>query len=184
MVGQPSTYAVPPPVEQLTANCNSPVYASDQLVCGDIELRALDEQLATKIREKPNLGSREGSIYYEAQSTWFKRRSLCAMKSGHRQCLLEAYAERLRLLDAMGSIASANEALKSCKPGKASDTIKLTRSSSDTILVANMKGEVIGVAFQQGATKDWKPFMIYEKNQSKALLLSISKPIGKCPFPQ
>lgn len=182
--GQPATFAVPPPVEQLTADCNRPVYASDQLVCEDGELRSLDEKLAGQVRDKPQLGTLKGSTYYEAQSAWFKRRSLCAMKSSHRQCLLTAYAERIRIVDAMGSITPTNQALKSCKPRKVSEAIRLSRLSSEAILVANLKGEVIGVAFQQDATKVWQPFIRFEKNQSKVLLRGISNPIGKCPYPQ
>lgn len=181
--GQPSAFAVPPPVEQLTADCNRPVYASDQLVCDDGVLRSLDAQLASQVRDKPHLGTLDGTTYYETQSVWFKRRSLCAMKPGHRQCLLAAYAERIRILDAMGSNTHTNQALKGCKPRKASEAITLSRLSSDAILVANMKGEVLGVAFQQEADKDWQPFIRFEKNQSKVLLRGLSNPIGKCQYP-
>lgn len=34
--------AVPPPIAQRSADCAHPVYASDQLVCTDPELRAID----------------------------------------------------------------------------------------------------------------------------------------------
>jgi hypothetical protein len=35
MLLAPGVAAVPPPVEQVTADCKAPVYASDHLVCSD-----------------------------------------------------------------------------------------------------------------------------------------------------
>lgn len=37
--------AVPPPLPQIAANCDSPTYASDMLVCGDVSLRGLDARM-------------------------------------------------------------------------------------------------------------------------------------------
>lgn len=43
--------AVPPPVEQQTADCARPVYAIDQLICADSALRTEEDQLAAARRD-------------------------------------------------------------------------------------------------------------------------------------
>lgn len=87
--------AVPPPVEQLTANCVAPVFASDQLVCADPELRALDDQLRRILAARAGI---QGLELEESDYQWFLRRSRCAFQEEHRACLLQAYRERLALL--------------------------------------------------------------------------------------
>ena len=86
---------VPPPVEQSTADCARPVYASDQLLCDDPELRQLDTQLAEVLRVP---AAWNGSALIESDSQWFKRRSRCAFESDHRACLLQSYRDRLAFL--------------------------------------------------------------------------------------
>ncbi|WP_037497784.1 hypothetical protein [Sphingomonas jaspsi] len=86
--------AVPPPVDQTTADCARPVYATDQLVCGDAELRVLDQQLATALVGFEATSSR----WLEPQSNWLKRRSSCAFERDHRTCALSAYRERLAVV--------------------------------------------------------------------------------------
>jgi uncharacterized protein len=87
--------AVPPPVEQRTANCIAPVFASDMLVCSDPELRALDDQLRTILAARAGI---HPPGLEEDDSQWFPRRSRCAFQEAHRACLLQAYRERLALL--------------------------------------------------------------------------------------
>lgn len=89
--------AVPPPAEQLTANCVAPVFASDQLVCADPELRALDDQLRKILAVRAGM---QGEGLAESDYQWFLRRSRCAFQEAHRACLLQAYQERLALLQA------------------------------------------------------------------------------------
>lgn len=84
--------SVPPPATQTTADCARPVYASDQLVCGDTELRQLDARLAA-ILDMP--AAANGSALIESDDQWFKRRSRCAFETDHRACLLQSYRDRL-----------------------------------------------------------------------------------------
>jgi uncharacterized protein len=86
--------AVPPPAEQVTADCARPIYATDQLVCRDAELRALDLQLAQSL----TAFDAAPSPWLEAQSAWFKRRSRCAFQADHRTCAVWAYRERLKVV--------------------------------------------------------------------------------------
>lgn len=87
---------VPPPVEQSTADCARPVYASDQLLCDDPELRQLDTQLAAVLRVP---AAWNGSSLIESDSQWFKRRSRCAFETDHRACLVQSYRDRLAFLE-------------------------------------------------------------------------------------
>lgn len=88
--------AVPPPIEQTEANCDAPVYASDSLICADIELR--DEE--QRISHLSAAFDGPASAWLEPQSAWFKRRAMCAFQQRHRACILEANAERVAVLTA------------------------------------------------------------------------------------
>lgn len=88
--------ALPPPLDQVTAACDAPGYASDTLVCDDMELRKLDQLLLGKINRKRNL--LPGSTDAESDKDWFRRSRLCAFESDHRNCMLAAYCLRLTML--------------------------------------------------------------------------------------
>jgi len=88
--------AVPPPPEQVTANCVTPTYASDQLVCGDSELLALDTKLAEIIDLRIEVGV--STTACENDQDWFRRSRLCAFEIDHRDCLRSAYCARIELL--------------------------------------------------------------------------------------
>ena len=87
---------VPPPVEQLTANCAAPVYASDMLVCADAELAAADAALAAAVAARL-AGDADGS-FAAAQAAWFRASRRCAFETAQRDCLVEAYRARLAAL--------------------------------------------------------------------------------------
>jgi dienelactone hydrolase len=94
---QVNAAAVPPPLPQLTARCDAPVYASDQQVCSDPGLRQLDQRLATLLVE---VGAAADNLP-EAQADWFQRRSLCTFSERQSECLQAAYEERIGLLEAL-----------------------------------------------------------------------------------
>ncbi|MFN9634319.1 MAG: hypothetical protein ACK54U_00300 [Sphingomonadales bacterium] len=83
--------AVPPPVEQTSADYARPTYASAMLVCEDSELKARDAELAAFVSSAPLAGA----ALMESDAEWFKRRSRCAFAADHRACLAAAYAGRL-----------------------------------------------------------------------------------------
>jgi uncharacterized protein len=89
-------FAVPPPVQQLTADCAAPVYASDQLVCEDPELRMLDARMAELLYPAPG-ELPEASVEGE-QAEWFRQSRMCAFEPNHRECLVRAYCARLKQL--------------------------------------------------------------------------------------
>jgi uncharacterized protein len=78
--------AVPPPTEQMTADCAAPNYATDMLVCNDPDLLALDVELAT-LWSQLSSGPAGGPAATDAQAAWFRERSLCAFEDDHRGCV-------------------------------------------------------------------------------------------------
>lgn len=91
-----SVGAIPPPPDQVSANCLEPTYASDSLVCGDDELRELDHLLLERI--STDRGTRSAEAGFESHEDWFRRSRLCAFEAAHSDCLLAAYCWRLALL--------------------------------------------------------------------------------------
>jgi uncharacterized protein len=88
--------ALPPPLPQVTADCDQPTYASDMLVCADPELRKLDDSLAQRLSELSQAVERV--TVEEGDEDWFRRSRMCAFESNHRDCLLRAYCARIVLL--------------------------------------------------------------------------------------
>jgi hypothetical protein len=89
--------AVPPPPEQLTADCEAPTFASDMLVCEDAGLRELDRSLALRIEQRED--AETGASADESDQDWFTRSRLCAFETDHRECLVTAYCLRLANFD-------------------------------------------------------------------------------------
>lgn len=89
--------AVPPPGDQVSADCAAPVYASDHLVCADAELRALDTQMLRLWRMVEARHPEDGGLRV-AQAAWFRERSLCAFEADHRACVAAAYRSRIAAL--------------------------------------------------------------------------------------
>ena len=97
-----SAAPIAPPLEQVSADCTAPTYASDRLVCADPGLRALDAELA-RLWARAEAAGRVAASAQRAQADWFRQRSLCAFREDHRACVEGAYrariAEQRRLAD-------------------------------------------------------------------------------------
>lgn len=142
--------AVPPPIPQRVADCAAPTYASDQLVCGDEGLLALDRQLATLLAAGP--ASAEVAI--EPQDDWFRRSRMCARRADHKLCLAAAYGERIAILEALARPETATPKWKAAKcGGKPARVARL----SDTVFVVNAAGRTsaVSIAVEDGV---WAPY--------------------------
>lgn len=106
LLGSAPALAVPPPPEQFSANCESPTYASDMLVCGDTSLRTLDARMRDAWAAVDFAAAVAPGAWVEGQQDWFKRRSMCAFSERHAECLQDAYLERIAVLDALRLVAS------------------------------------------------------------------------------
>lgn len=134
---------VPPPIAQRSADCVHPVYASDQLLCADPELREIDARFAEAMtRHTPPAGQ-----WIEDAETWFRRSRLCAMKEDHRGCLLGAYRERLAL-----ETVRAN-----AQPSRACGHLLLISTGDGTDALFSSSGQLMLVA--RAVTTAWTPFI-------------------------
>jgi uncharacterized protein len=97
--GSSAAQPVPPPAEQISADCGAAIYATDQLVCSDTTLRALDAEML-RLWTRAEAKGRVTEAGRSAQREWFRQRSLCAFEADHRACALAAYRARIATLRA------------------------------------------------------------------------------------
>lgn len=149
---------VPPPVEQNTADCAMPTYASDQLVCSDDRLRELDKRL--KLLLAQGLPQKLAFIQ-ESDEQWFKRRSRCAFEDEHQRCLGEAYADRLAIIQTdLSDIGSSKHA--KCKNLEKVRRVKLRKALNGNVVIIQATNErLIGVATPILRNSVWKPALSY-----------------------
>ncbi len=162
-VGAEHAGAIPPPPIQIAADCDSPTYASDALVCSDPALLALDR----RVRDAWFAGETSSAILQgslvEAQDAWFRRRSLCAFSVRHAACLRAAYAERITVLDAVRLVASGQP-----ETGKGATCfgapwgegpVHIHAPDPAAAIVADAGGRLLAVATAVDRRDDWVPFV-------------------------
>jgi uncharacterized protein len=151
VVAQPAP--VPPPLEQLQADCTRPQYASDTLVCGDAELRAADVQVAALASTPLSLAA---DALWEDQASWLRRRSLCAFKTEHRECLVAAYADRLAVLAASARAATRPMHCNGPLNGR---TLASSSLAAGPALTITENGQLVAIATPPGAA--WQPWLAW-----------------------
>lgn len=154
--------AVPPPLPQRTADCARPVYASDQLVCTDPDLRRVDAELALSLARG---GERTGR-WIEDGEAWFRRSRLCAMRADHRQCLTDAYQERRLVL----------RAPVTGDRGKPCGVLGTARMPDGNVALYENDGRLAGVAMRP--SRAWTPFV--RISTSRRVLDLAGKEIVRC----
>jgi uncharacterized protein len=175
----PSANAVPPPVEQYSANCAAPSYASDQLVCGNPALLDLDRQLVAALADAGQAAITPASPMIEAQAGWFKRRSLCAMKADHTACLTAAYGERIAVL--IGLTEGSDQYGKPYKcSGSAAPKIARLIVKADGVVLAFWDKALIAVALPSSEPGNWLPFVSAKASGKYLIIRSIGGTTGKC----
>jgi len=151
---------VPPPVEQSTADCARPTYASDQLVCNDAELRVLDQRLEALLKQQTPIIP---GVFQESDEQWFKRRSRCAFEVEHKKCLSEAYTDRFAVLETTFLDTAPAKVTKCKNLGKIS-RVTLRKASAGNIVVRQAaSNELIGVATAKSKYSVWKPALSYSQ---------------------
>ena len=155
-----ATVPMSPPVEQQTANCARPTFATDMLVCDDPELRALDERLRT-IPPRPAAASE----LLEARADWFRRSRRCAFQADHRGCAVAAYREALAVqAPAVGDAAPVGRCR--LRDGDAA----LVPVTGGAALVRD--GRILGVG--PAGTPPWQPFLRYEGASHRAVFQDLA----------
>lgn len=154
-----SPSAVPPPVEQVSADCSRPQYASDRLVCDDPDLRALDADVARLGRVEPRLA--DGAVW-EGQSAWFRRRAQCAFQAEHRSCLIAAYTDRRAVLEAAHSVGE--RALR-CDGAWQGRPLAATVAIAGKPLSITENGLLVATA--SPVTGRWQPWLTWRASGSR-----------------
>lgn len=161
---------VPPPVEQHTADCAHPVFATDQLVCADPALRTLDARLGTLLAS----ASPPESRWVEPQWQWFQRRSRCAFSKDHKGCVEAAYRERLALFEPPPRVEE-RRAIK-CE---GADLAAVGVQNGKIILFGPL-GEVWGLAWSEPSAKVWTPFLTALRRGREVSLHTIEGVSSRC----
>lgn len=162
--------AVPPPAEQFTADCENPVFATDQLVCADPSLRRMDAQLADGMTGFVRSMSR----WIEPQSAWYLRRSRCAFEAGHRSCAMSAYAERLVVILPLRNEARSSEA--TCDdPG-----IEAVVVEHDRLVLVGPGQRIMGVAPTSLSDRAWKPYLSGVRTGNRLKFTTVGGDVLRC----
>lgn len=155
LLAMPPQSAVPPPAQQVTANCETPVYASDRVICSDEELLDIEHRIgALWAANGQRLAPDDG---LEGQDAWFRRRALCAFQSRHRECLAAAGSERLAVLAAAASPPPTGADRALCRGVGAPRRLTVIRSRGDVVAY---DGEAL-VWVARRADHDWTPFVTW-----------------------
>ncbi len=160
-----AAHAIPPPPVQSVADCERPAYASDQLVCADARLLALDRELRDLLATVDVPSRVAPASLVEPQVDWFRRRSLCAFSAQHSACLEAAYTERIAVITAVG--LASTQATQRSEPATCLDApwgsadVRMRRTGGDTgghtATVMDLQGRVIAVASAVARASDWSP---------------------------
>jgi uncharacterized protein len=158
---------VPPPVEQMRANCSAPTYASDMRVCGTPELLALDETMALLLARAGAEAIEPPSAWIEGQAAWFRRRSLCAMQARQDACLRAAYRERITVLSVIANGLDGNRLTCKARGPLRRQEVLLGQDGSAAIW---REGKLVAAAFRQADPRDWKPYVTVEATPRKLVV--------------
>jgi uncharacterized protein YecT (DUF1311 family) len=192
---QPQAGAIPPPPDQFLAQCESPAYASDVVVCGDDELMDLDRRLRRlyePLQQSLEPGATgtllDAAALVEPQDAWFRRRSLCAFSPRHADCLRAAYAERLQVLGAarmylrQPPVEVLRGVCRSAPWGLIDVLISATQRGE--ILLASGHGRLLAIAVGEVPRDDWTPYLRHEAEGSQLHLFPVEGPVITCELRQ
>lgn len=173
--------AIPPPPIQHAANCTSPTYASDQLVCSDPDLLAIDRAVAEAVQVVGDAVSSPNSPLVEAQEAWFRRRSLCARMATHKDCLMAAYADRLVVLKAMTAPPPSSPPTWTCEV-KQFGAVTIHSLPTALVLIDPASGKVAGVASNgtSAGKSGWLPFLRILSSRRKTVLIDSYSTTSRC----
>jgi hypothetical protein len=168
---------LPPPPEQTGADCESPVYASDQLICADPELRVLDADNALKAKR---IGPVEltGDSLFETNEIWLRRRSRCAFENNHRACLIDAYRDRARMLSALTSTPTSIGKL-ACGSAWAKRDLQVATDDRGTMRVTE-GGRLFAVATQPVPGSAWQPAVVGRAKGWTDVFVPLGSPAVRC----
>ena len=171
---------IPPPVPQRSADCARPTYATDMLVCDDGALRQMDRDVA----DLTERAERAGVIFaplLEDPEAWFKRRSLCAFSSTHRNCAVSAYRERLDVLDALLAARQYHRTLSvACANDQWEGALTQTASGAAAFVLFTSVQRPVGVAFATRERNGWRPYLRFDWTGNRLTLTPVEGQLLSC----
>jgi uncharacterized protein len=176
--------AVPPPLGQEAANCDSPTYASDVLVCSDPQLRALDTRMLDAWSSLDLASVLAPDARVEQQQEWFKRRSLCAFSERHADCLRDAYIERIAVLEALQRVASRPP--RQGTPTVCHDApwggqqLRLRAPETGALTVEDVDARVVAAATALRPDSPWQPYVVFSVDGTTVRLTATSGATVEC----
>jgi hypothetical protein len=175
--------AIPPPPEQSAANCDTPTYASDLLVCADRGLLALDHKMVGLLAGR-SAPPKPALHWFEAQEVWFRRRSLCAFSERHAACLRAAYTERIDLLTALAGAPSGQRSipLDAICPSApwGSWAVRLNAPDRGPLTIEDGRGQILLVASARKPQDDWSPFVRFRREGQTILIEPSGGTVLRC----
>jgi uncharacterized protein len=176
--------AVPPPPGQDAANCDSPTYASDVLVCSDPQLRALDTRMLDAWSSLDLASVLAPAAWVEQQQEWFKRRSLCAFSERHADCLRDAYIERIAVLEALLRVAS-----RPARQGTATvcrdapwggAELRLRAPETGALTLEDVDARVVAAATLLRPDRPWQPYVVFSVDGATVRLTATNGATVEC----
>jgi uncharacterized protein len=183
LLGSAPAAAVPPPPRQFAADCRSPTYASDVLVCGDAVLRELDARMRRSWVAVDFAGVVAPDAWVEPQDAWFRRRSLCAFSERHRDCLEDAYLERIAVLDLLRRVAwrPSRGAAAVCPGAPWGDAqVRIRAPATGALAVEGDDARVLAAATPLRPGGAWTPYVGFTVDGSSIRLAPMEGPPIVC----
>lgn len=165
---------VPPPVEQLTADCANETYATDMLVCAEADLKSLDSEMAESLRVADPDVIRGVPPLLESQRDWFRRRSRCAFEAEARGCTTDAYIERVAMIRAAAT--RRNDPGFSCRLSTGRSAVAWLLPGG--ALVVRDAPQLIAVAVPKRRGQ-WTAYAVWAEDKGKRTIAIISQNGGK-----
>ena len=153
--------AIPPPPEQIAADCAAPTYAIDHLVCADAELKDMDRVMRERLATLDPSFVRNPPPFIEDQISWFRRRSLCAFTPDGRACTQDAYAERLAVL---GELRSDKRRLRAVECEGSLQGVKNVSINENLAVLTGVEGEVEVVTLLPDRHSSWRSFVQFSRS--------------------
>jgi uncharacterized membrane protein len=178
-----AAHAIPPPPDQVVADCTHPTYASDVMVCGDPDLLDLDRQVADALKRIRPATLATPAPLLEAQGAWFRRRSRCAFSAQHADCLKAAHSERIVVLDVLGRVSPAlaqTGALARCSGAPWRPTDVRVVAAGGSLIVLDSAGHVLAVALDVQPREDWAAFVRFVADGETIRLIPLEHPPFGC----
>lgn len=122
--------------------------------------------------------------WVEAQQDWFKRRSLCAFRERHAECLRDAYLERIAVLEALRLVAARPSRLGTeavCRDAPWGEgSVRLRAPATGALAIEGGEARVLAAATLRRPGSVWTPHVGFDVEGTSIRLAPLSGPLAVC----